>query len=125
MAVNRWPGSIPGMGNSPSTLAERLIAARTSRGFGQDVVAKLAKMSQQSYSDLERGKSKGTTRIGSLAHVLGVDAYWLETGIERAEGHQVAEVRPEYLSPDLAKLIELLSAMAERKRKALLQFLEG
>lgn len=82
-------------------------------------------MSQQSYSDLERGKSKGTTRIGSLAHVLGVDAYWLETGIERAEGRQVAEVRPEYLSPDLAKLLELFNAMAERKRKALLQFLEG
>ena len=67
--------------NAPtSTLAERLVLARARTDLGQEAVARAVGMTQPSYSALETGKSRTTVKIGSLSHLFGVDAYWLETG---------------------------------------------
>lgn len=92
--------------------------------MGQDAVAKEAKMSQQSYSDLETGKSKGTTRIGSLARALGVDAYWLETGIGQPAPAGVRDNAAEYVSGEQRRLLSLIERLGEKKRRALLQLFE-
>lgn len=109
-----------------STLAERLVLARRELGCGQDVVAKGAGISQQSYSDLERGSSKSTTKIGSLAHLLGVDAYWLETGNGdmRAIATSVGEERATYaLHPDRKALYDWIDGLSDKQRKGLMQLL--
>lgn len=109
------------MKTPPTTLADRLVMARGKTGLQQDAVAKGARMSQQSYSDLETGKSKSTVKIGSLARVLGVDAYWLETG----EGEmRVGEQRETYISPDHMRLLDWLGTLSEKQRKGLMQFLQ-
>jgi len=107
-----------------STLADRLVQARTDRGLSQEDVAKLASITQQSYSDLERGISKRTTRIGSLAHALGVDAYWLETGVGLPVS-RVAEDPPGYATNSDADrtLVQMISALANEKKSALLTLL--
>lgn len=105
-----------------TTLADRLVQARTDRGLSQEDVAKSAGMTQQSYSDLERGISKRTTRIGSLAHALGVDAYWLETGsgVPRALA-RVADDAGGYVvqSAEDQSLIQIILGLAKEKRAAL------
>ena len=70
---------------SMTTLAQRLVLMRTKRGMSQVTLAGLAGMSQQGYAALESGTAKATTHIGSLAHHLGCNAYWLETGLGEAE----------------------------------------
>ena len=123
------------MENSPSTLAERLISARTESGLGQDAVAREIGMSQQSYSDLETGKSKSTTRIGSLAHLYRVDAYWLETGkgLIRPES-RVREARDVYFpepppidqarTPEERRLLRAFRALTAAQRRGLLALLD-
>ena len=123
------------MENSPSTLAERLISARTESGLGQDAVAREIGMSQQSYSDLETGKSKSTTRIGSLAHLYGVDAYWLETGKGRfRQDSPVRENRAVYYpepppidqahSPEERRMLRAFRALTDAQRRGLLALLD-
>lgn len=107
-----------------TTLADRLVQARTDRGLSQEDVAKLASMTQQSYSDLERGVSQRTTRIGSLAHALWVDAYWLETGAGSSD-QGVAEAPAAYVATsgtDRA-LIDAALALSDDKKLALLTLL--
>ena len=38
-------------------------------------------MSQQGVGEIERGQVQNSMSMVMLAHVLGVNAYWLETGI--------------------------------------------
>lgn len=111
------------MSASTTTLADRLVQARTGIGLSQEDVAKSAGMTQQSYSDLERGVSKRSTRIGSLSHVLGVDAYWLETGNGRP-GQVPNEPRVGALDlcgdEDIMALVALAQKMSRKQIKGLL-----
>ncbi|WP_175927452.1 helix-turn-helix domain-containing protein [Burkholderia cepacia] len=104
--------------NSTTTLAERLVQARTRRGLLQGEAAGLAGLSQQGYSELERGVAKTTTRIGTLAYVLGVDAYWLETGLGQADGAND-------FTGEERKVIEILRNMAPVQRKGLMTVILG
>ena len=109
-----------------TTLADRLVQARTDRGLSQEDVAKSAGMTQQSYSDLERGISKRTTRIGSLAHALRVDAYWLETGTgDSLMPARVADDTGDYVVShvDDQGLVKIVLGLAKDKRAALLALL--
>ena len=82
-------------------------------------------MSQQSYSDLETGKSKRTVRIGSLARTLGVDAYWLETGEGEMRPTRVGESPLAYMPADMRKLVEALERLTEKQRRGLLDLISG
>ncbi len=63
---------------------DRLRKAREARGLSQDQLAKLVgKEKQQSLiGNLESGGRASSTYIPEIAHALGVDAYWLKTGIK-------------------------------------------
>lgn len=61
-------------------LKDRLKQARKAAGKTQLQVAEAVRMRQSSYSELETGKSNASTLLPSIANVLGVDAFWLQTG---------------------------------------------
>lgn len=107
-----------------TSLADRLVQARTDKGMSQEDVARHAGMTQQSYSDLERGISKRTTRIGSLSRVLNVDAYWLETG-NGAAVIGVGEESALYFAASESdrNLIDVAIKLSEEKKHALLKLL--
>lgn len=112
------------MNSDFSTLAARLVQARRIAELQQDFVAKSVGMSQQSYSDLETGKSKSTVRIGSLAQVLGVDAYWLETGNGQMS-RGVAESPARYTHPEFRRILAWMDSLSDRQRKGLIDLIDG
>jgi transcriptional regulator with XRE-family HTH domain len=115
------------------SLAERLTFARTRARLTQEVVAERVGMSQSALADLESGKSKRTTRIGTLANLYGCDAYWLETGNPPTPSHdgavresgavyeQLAECAQ---SADEAALLVRFRALSSTKRKAFLALID-
>lgn len=65
------------------TLSERLKRIRELKGFAtQDALAKAAKIPQSFVGALEAGNQQTSSYLPELAHALGVDAYYLKTGIE-------------------------------------------
>lgn len=122
------------MNATPTSLADRLTQARLRTALGQDAVAKAVGISQPSYSALETGKSKATTKIGSLAHVLQVDAFWLETGLgemQAGDNRQSDTDAPMYagaasrvaLSAEETALLQAYRAADRSRRKALMTLL--
>lgn len=77
-------------------------------------------MSQQSYSDLERGESKSTSKIGSLARALKVDAFWLETGEGPRLPDRIGEDPAFYLPEDKRQLMDAYDALSAQRKRALL-----
>jgi transcriptional regulator with XRE-family HTH domain len=69
------------MGNNTGmSIGSRMKQARKALKISQQELAKRASLSQSSISDLEIGRSAGTTSLASLAAALGVNALWLENG---------------------------------------------
>lgn len=62
-------------------LKDRLKVARKFAGFTQkDIELNILNMKQSTYSELERGLSKSTSRIVEIATLFGVQAEWLANG---------------------------------------------
>lgn len=61
--------------------SERIRAARKHAGLTQSELARLVGIDQTSISNLERGKSQGSSHTASIARVCGVSAIWLEAGL--------------------------------------------
>lgn len=62
-------------------LKDRLKRARKSAGLTQkDIEKNIPNMKQSTYSELERGLSKSTSRIVDLASLFKVNPEWLATG---------------------------------------------
>lgn len=121
MSDERQTYTVPPM-RTGLTLAERLVLARSEAGLSQEEVARDVGMTQPSYSALERGESKRTTKIGSFARLFRVDAYWLETG----EGEMrcgVAEQRGEYPSGDYLRIVDAVMKLNPRRRRIVLALL--
>lgn len=65
------------------TLANRLIRLRQEKGFAtQEALAKAARIRQSFIGAFEAGNQKTSGYLPEIAHALGVDAYYLKTGIE-------------------------------------------
>lgn len=112
------------MVKSSTTLAKRLILGRAACALSQEQVAQAVGMTQPSYSALERGVSKSTSKIGSLSRLFEVEAYWLETGEGPMRRGNVAEARAIYrLPPTQRRLLQVLEKLGDRKRRALLELL--
>ncbi|WBS00243.1 helix-turn-helix transcriptional regulator [Pseudoduganella sp. SL102] len=77
--VNRYSGSFPGE-NIGMSIGNRLKLARKAAKMSQVELAKRSGLNQSTISDLEVGKSQGSTSLATLAAILGVNALWLETG---------------------------------------------
>ena len=77
--VNRFSGSFPG-DNIGMSIGTRVREARKAAKMTQEELSKRSGLKQSSISDLEVGKSQGTTYLATLAAALGVNPMWLETG---------------------------------------------
>lgn len=89
-----------------NTFSDRLKSAREAAGMTQAELAKKAGFSHQSaIANMEAGRA-GSRGVGSLAHALGVDAYWLETG----KGARTPAGKID-LPPHLSSAISTLQAM--------------
>jgi phage repressor protein C with HTH and peptisase S24 domain len=77
--VNRFSGSFPA-DNIGMSIGSRVKQARKQAKMTQIELAARSGLKQSTISDLEVGKSQGTTNLASLAVALGVNPLWLETG---------------------------------------------
>lgn len=75
------------------TIGERIIRLREARGWNQTDLAKKAKVAQSTVAGVETGaRIKAPSSLIEIAHVLGVDSYWLKTGKgSRLGGRQLSE----------------------------------
>jgi len=65
------------------TIGQRLRNAREKRGMTQDQLAAESGIAQSTIQGIEDGsRGKRPSSLIELAHALGVDAYYLKTGIE-------------------------------------------
>lgn len=62
------------------SIGTRIKEARLLKKLTQKQLADKVRVKQPTLSQLESGKSEGSTLIASFATALGVSAYWLETG---------------------------------------------
>lgn len=62
-------------------LKDRLKEARKNAKKSQADVAEAIKITQSAYSQLETGRVDSSTHLPAIAKFLGVDAYWLQTGV--------------------------------------------
>lgn len=65
-------------------LKDRLKTARKNAKKSQLDVAEKIGITQSAYSQLETGRVDSSSHLPAIAKYLGVDAYWLQTGIEGA-----------------------------------------
>lgn len=67
-----------------TTLKDRLKSARLESGKTQAEVAEAVGISQPAYQALESGKNQKSAFLPQIAELLEVDAYWLQTGIDKS-----------------------------------------
>jgi transcriptional regulator with XRE-family HTH domain len=73
-------------------LADRLKWAREQKRLTQEQLAVAADVSQSTIGNLESGLRRTARKLVTIANVLGVDAYWLETGEGSPRGQAVDEL---------------------------------
>lgn len=74
-------------------LKDRLQWARKNARLTQMDVVEKVKISQGTYSQLERGIVKSTTKIAQLADLFGVNPMWLSTGVGEAFSNTGANIQ--------------------------------
>jgi phage repressor protein C with HTH and peptisase S24 domain len=77
--VNRFSGFVPS-DNTGMSIGSRIKQARKHSGLTQAQLASKTGLNQSTISDLEVGKSHGSSFVASMAAALGVDPLWLESG---------------------------------------------
>ncbi|MEZ1955341.1 MULTISPECIES: XRE family transcriptional regulator [Pseudomonas] len=82
--------------------SQRLKAARKQSGLTQAGLARLVGIDQTSISNLERGKSQGSSHTVAIAKACGVNPLWLETGEGDMTTDHVILTRP---TPQGAQLV--------------------
>jgi len=93
-------------------LSTRLKQARKKAKKSQKEVAEAVGIKQPTYQNLEAGKNQKTAYLPAIAKYLGVDVYWLETGIgkpEAEEPQQTSTVLTPNLAPVKARMAPVLS----------------
>lgn len=93
------------------TLADRLKEERDARGWTQPELANRAKIAQSFVGALEAGNQKSSGWLPEIAHALGVDAYWLKTGLGR-------RLPGAALSPDEQVIINGFRLLGDEMREA-------
>lgn len=64
------------------TLAERVIRLRTAKGWEQKDLVRESGLPQSTVASIEKAdRGKARSPLVEIAHALGVDAYYLKTGI--------------------------------------------
>ena len=68
------------------TLGERIKRLREAKGMTQDQLAKAAGCAQSTIGTLEKDGRTTRPDLIMIAHALGVDAYYLKTGVDSIIG---------------------------------------
>ena len=106
---------------------DRLRLAREKANLTQAQLAELVGMTQTTISDLERGKSSGTSFAARIANVCGVSALWLESGEGEEDAGLVAGSLPQtadgiplrdYFAAKALPIVASYGANADRIAKA-------
>lgn len=93
------------------TLGERVIRLREARGWNQSALAKESGIGQSTVAGIEGGsRNKAPSSLIEIAHALGVDAYWLKTGL----GKQKPDIQ---LSADESLLLRALPLISDEMRE--------
>ncbi|MEN8291853.1 XRE family transcriptional regulator [Acinetobacter radioresistens] len=82
-------------------LGERLKQARKNAKLSQVQLAEAVGIKQSTISQLEKGLMQSSTHLPALAKALGVNSYWLQTGMEKPEAKEPVEPSTS-LTPNLA-----------------------
>lgn len=80
--------------NIGMSIGARIKQARAAAKMSQIELATRSGLKQSTISDLEVGKSQGTTAVASLAAALGVSPLWLETGKGSMTATEPAKAQP-------------------------------
>jgi transcriptional regulator with XRE-family HTH domain len=99
------------------TIGQRIKEARLKCRMNQTELAREhGNLSQISISQLEANVNKATTYIGSLAHILGVNALWLETGLGKPDLDYVHPPEAKYCK-EIQEVIKLMQLTDDRGRR--------
>lgn len=97
-------------------IGDRVRRARKHAKLTQDKLGKAVGLKQATISDLEKGDSRSSAYLAQIAHVCGVDPYWLATG----HGSMEAGPQDGGASPQVEQEAQALAALASpRSEKAL------
>jgi transcriptional regulator with XRE-family HTH domain len=106
------------------SIGTRLKQARKAAQLTQIELAAKSGLKQSTISDLEKGKSSGSTSVAALAQALGVSALWLETGRGEASApgptlvrSKKREARMILAYDDEEELLDLYRRSSERWRE--------
>jgi len=88
-----------------STLQSRLLQARKNAKLSQKAVAEAVGISQPTYSDLEKGVSRSSTKLVEIAIFLGVSPEWLVNGTEES----ISEKPQVVAGPPIRGFVPLIS----------------
>lgn len=74
------------MAGKSETLGDRIARLRKAKEWTQEDLAKRAGIRQSFIGALEAGNQQTSGYLPEIARALGVDAYWLKTGMETIIG---------------------------------------
>lgn len=99
------------------TLGERISRIRNLRRLSQTQLGNMAECGQSTISMLENNERTERPDLILIAHALGVDAYWLKTGIEPIIGgdkriNEVVRLMQETSEPGRAVVLDKARDMA-------------
>lgn len=105
------------------TLAARLSWARSKMGISQEVLARMAGVSQSTIGNLEAGTRLTARRIAAIANALEVDSYWLSEGkgspniAQPSSPHPSADItqNPSAEAIRIAKAFDQLNTSAQKE----------
>ncbi len=103
------------------SIGQRVKSLRKERKLSQAELSKKLGIDQSLISYLESGRGTGSSHIASLAHALGVNAHWLETGIGSPElGHTPPVTVEKKYCKEIEEAIKLMEATDDRGRLKML-----
>jgi transcriptional regulator with XRE-family HTH domain len=105
-----------------NSLAERLRFAREQKGLGQEELAKLVGVTQQTVQQIEAGLIKRPRRIREIAAAVERSPAWLQFGVEEIDSLDkdainLAQAWMHLKDPEKTALFNAITEMAKSSKK--------
>ena len=111
------------------TMSDRIRGARTSAGLSQSQLANETGVKRSAVAQWERkeGTHPSVEHLARIAVVTQVRFEWLATGRGTIEGKSlsVRDQTTKYSDPDELRLMGLMRKLSRKKRRALIELLDG
>lgn len=106
-----------------NNLGQRIKAERERLGLTQEELGRKCDLSDKGISDIERGRTRATTRVVSIAKALKVNPTWLESG-KGPKDPPSSSADPAYIAAsDLADLAQKLVDKGDVEIASLIQMI--